>query len=127
MPMSKIRTVLGDIPPEKLGPTLSHEHILCDFVGAYRISKDRYNLQEVFDVMLPYLKEIRQLGITGFVDCTPAYIGRDEELLAKLSEASNIHILTNTELYKEPFLPRYVSNSLKKSSQRFGSMKLKME
>jgi len=106
--MSKIRTVLGDISAEALGPTLSHEHVICDFIGAYRTNRYRYDPEEVFEVMLPYLKEMRQLGITGFVDCTPAYIGRDEKLLARLSRESNIQILTNTGLYKEPFLPRYV-------------------
>lgn len=105
--MGKIRTVLGDISPEKFGLALIHEHVLCDFIGADKISRDRYNPKEVFDVMLPYLKEIRQLGVGGFVDCTPAFMGRDPRLLADLSRASEIHILTNTGLYKEPFLPRY--------------------
>lgn len=103
----KIRTVLGDIPPEELGLTLVHEHVICDFIGADRVSRERYDQQEVFEVMLPYLKEIKQLGVSGFVDCTPAFIGRDPQLLAKLSRASSIHILTNTGLYKEPFLPKY--------------------
>lgn len=103
----KIRTVMGDISPEELGLTLVHEHILCDFIGADKVSRDRYDFQEVFSVMLPYLNEIKQLGVSGFVDCTPAFIGRDPQLLASLSKASNIHILTNTGLYKEPFLPKY--------------------
>ena len=105
--MSRIRTVLGDIFPEKLGLTLVHEHVLVDFVGAETFSKERYNAKEVFDVMLPYLAEIRRLGVTGFVECTPAYMARDPQLLASLSEAVGIHILTNTGLYKEPYLPKH--------------------
>lgn len=105
--MGKIRTVLGDIPPEDFGLALTHEHLLCDFIGADKISRDRYDPKEVFDIMLPYLKEIRRLGVRGFVDCTPAFMGRDPQLLANLSRASGIHILTNTGLYKEPFLPKY--------------------
>ena len=84
-----------------------HEHILCDFIGADRVGRDRYDPLEVFNVMLPYLNEVKQLGVSGFVDRTPAFIGRDPLLLARLSEASGIHILTNTGLYKEPFLPKY--------------------
>jgi len=106
--MGKIRTVLGDIPPEKFGLALVHEHVMCDFIGADKVSKGRYEVREVYETMLPYLKEIRQLGVEGFVDCTPAFLGRDVELLADLSKASNIHILTNTGLYKEPYLPKYV-------------------
>jgi len=105
--MGKIRTVLGDISLGKFGLALVHEHVICDFIGADKVSNERYDPKEVFDVMLPYLKEIRQLGVTGFADCTPAYMARDGELLASLSEASDIHILTNTGLYKEPYLPRY--------------------
>ncbi|MEM1569346.1 MAG: hypothetical protein QXL27_02200 [Candidatus Bathyarchaeia archaeon] len=47
------------------------------------------------------------MDVNGFVDCTPAFMGRDPQLLADLSKASGIHILTNTSLYKEPFLPKY--------------------
>jgi len=105
--MGKIQTVLGAIDPEELGLTLVHEHIMCDFIGASKVSKDRYDPDEVFRVMLPYLLEIRQLDVRGFVDCTPMYLGRDVEVLARLAKATGIHILTNTGLYKEPFLPSY--------------------
>lgn len=105
--VGKIRTVLGDIHPFSLGLTLSHEHVMCDFVGARSVDRSRYDRREVVRTMLPYLLEIRQLGVTGFVDCTPAFIGRDPIVLAELSKAAGIHILTNTGLYKEPYLPDY--------------------
>jgi len=112
--MGVIRTVLGDIAPEKFGLALVHEHVIADF-GLDRLafwlqhpSKGRYERKEVFDLILPHLKEIRQLGVTGFVDCTPAPVGRDAPLLASLSEASDIHILTNTGVYVIPYLPKYV-------------------
>ncbi|MCS7146222.1 MAG: phosphotriesterase [Nitrososphaerota archaeon] len=105
--MPKIRTVLGDISAAEFGLALTHEHIICDFIGADKVSRDRYDLKEVLDTMLPYLNEIHKLGVRGFVDCTPAFIGRDPRLLADLSRSSGIHILTNTGLYKEPYLPRY--------------------
>ncbi|MDH5439082.1 MAG: hypothetical protein OEZ48_11540 [Candidatus Bathyarchaeota archaeon] len=105
--MAKIQTVLGDISPDEFGLALVHEHVICDFIGADEVSRDRYDQKEVFDLMLPYLAEIRQLGVTGFVDCTPAFMARDCHLLASLSEASDIHIVTNTGLYKEPYLPKF--------------------
>jgi len=98
---------MGDIPQDNLGLTLVHEHILCDFIGADGVSKERYNSIEVYHTILPYLNEIYRYGVRGFVDCTPAYLGRDVHLLADLSKASGISILTNTGLYKEPFLPKY--------------------
>ncbi|MGQ9514712.1 MAG: hypothetical protein ACUVTL_06655 [Thermoproteota archaeon] len=94
--MGKIRTVLGDISPEKFGLALVHEHIMCDFIGADKVGKERYDPKEVYEVMLPYLEEIGGLGVTGFVDCTPAFLGRDVQLIADLAKASKIYILTNT-------------------------------
>lgn len=104
---SFIQTVRGRIEPGDLGLTLIHEHVIVDFIGADEVSKDRYDADEVFEVMLPYLKEIRELGVTGFGDCAPMFLGRDPELLARLSEAADMHIITNTGLYKEPYLPEY--------------------
>ena len=30
----RVMTVRGPIPPEEMGPTLPHEHVLVDFIGA---------------------------------------------------------------------------------------------
>ncbi|MGH8020026.1 MAG: phosphotriesterase, partial [Opitutaceae bacterium] len=40
-----------------------------------------------------------ELGVETLVECTPAYVARDPKLLARLSEASGLHVLTNTGLY----------------------------
>ena len=95
----QINTVLGPIPPSDLGPTLIHEHVLVDIVGAGRIAPGRYDGGEVAGVVLPHLKQLRSLGCRTFVDCTPAYQGRDPDLLARLSQSSGLHILTNTGFY----------------------------
>lgn len=102
-----IQTVRGRIAPGELGLTLIHEHIMVDFIGADKVNKGRYDPDEVFEVMLPYLKEIKALGVTGFGDCGPMFLGRDPELLVRLSKAADMHILTNTGLYKEPYIPQY--------------------
>jgi len=86
-----INTVLGPVPPADLGRTLMHEHILVDLVGAGRIAPRRYDGGEVLSVVLPYLKQLRSQGCRTFVDCTPAYLGRDPDLLARLSQSSGLH------------------------------------
>ena len=68
--MSRIISVLGDIPPEEFGPALVHEHILVDFTPANELNRIKYDPNEVFEFMLPYLIEIRRLGIKGFVECS---------------------------------------------------------
>ncbi len=94
-----VTTVTGGISATKMGKTLSHEHLLVDFIGADSTGYDRWDKEEVAKKVLPFLKEIRDLGYTTFVDCTPAYLGRDPELLKMLSERSGVQIITNTGYY----------------------------
>jgi len=114
-----IQTVRGLIKPSQLGMTLIHEHIMVDFIGADKVDKNRYNPDEVFEVMLPYLKEIKGLGVTGFAECTPMFLARDPALLARLSESADMHIITNTGMYKEPYLPKY---AFEKSADELAQM-----
>lgn len=106
-------TVRGRIRPDQMGLTFAHEHVLVDFVGASQVSPDRYDANEAFGKILPYLEEIQRLGCTTFVECTPNYLGRDVRLLRRLAEATGLHILTNTGLYgaqQGKFLPEYVAD-----------------
>jgi len=95
----EIITVTGGISIKKMGKTLSHEHLLVDFIGADSTGYHRWNREEVIEKVLPYLEEIRKLNYKTLVDCTPAYLGRDPELLKELSEKSGVQILTNTGYY----------------------------
>lgn len=105
--MGTIQTVRGPIPAERFGIALPHEHVMVDFIGADKTGPHRWNADEVLEVMLPYLQAARREGVSGFVECTPAYLARDVRLLRRLAEATGLHILTNTGLYKEPYLPPY--------------------
>lgn len=100
----------GKIPVSEMGTTLIHEHVLVDFIGAEKISPDRWKHDEVIRKVLPYLLEIKERGIKTLVECTPAFIGRDVVLLKKLSEQSGLHILTNTGYYgasDNKYLPKW--------------------
>ena len=99
MKEAKVRTVSGEIPVSSMGKTLHHEHLLVDFIGADSTGYHRWNKAEVVEKVLPYLLEIKKSGYKTLVDCTPAYLGRDPELLKMLSEKSGIQIITNTGYY----------------------------
>ncbi|NLV73757.1 MAG: hypothetical protein GXY52_03590 [Chloroflexi bacterium] len=104
-PAVVIRTVLGDIAPDALGAALPHEHVMCDFIGADQTSPSRWNRDDVAQVMLPYLQEVAAQGVSAFIDCSPAFLGRDVTLLQRLTRVSGLHILSNTGWYKAPYLP----------------------
>jgi phosphotriesterase-related protein len=107
---SKIITVTGEIPASAIGKTLHHEHILVDFIGADSTGTHRWDKEEVITKVLPYLNEIKKMGYKTLVECTPAYIGRDPELMKMLSEKSGIQIITNTGYYSAvggKFIPEH--------------------
>ena len=58
-----VHTVLGPVGTNNLGFTLPHEHIMVDFGGAATAGKHRYQADNVIEVMLPYLDEIRAQGV----------------------------------------------------------------
>ena len=108
-----IVSVTGNISPEQLGTALPHEHVLVDFIGADKVSRQRYDRDEVFSVVLPQLKRLRAAGCQALVECTPAYLGRDPLLLKRLGDASGVTILTNTGYYgarQGKFLPAHAFN-----------------
>jgi phosphotriesterase-related protein len=110
VPESPIMTVRGPIAPGKLGRTLMHEHVMVDFIGADKIAPGRYDPEEVFRTALPYLEKLKSLDCDTLVECTPNFLGRDPEILRRLSVATGLNILTNTGLYgaaDDKYVPRF--------------------
>lgn len=95
----ELMTVLGRVDSARMGPSLVHEHVMLDFIGADQVKRDRYRADEVFEAVLPRLTELRDFGCRTLIECTPAYIGRDATLLKRLSQASELHLITNTGFY----------------------------
>jgi phosphotriesterase-related protein len=100
--------VLGPVDADTLGVTLMHEHVLVDFVGADRVSRERYDPEAVFTRMRPFLEQAREAGCRTIVECTPAWLGRDPRLLQRLSRETGVTLLTNTGIYgaaNDKFVP----------------------
>ena len=103
-----VMTVNGEIPADQLGFSLTHEHVLVDFIGADKVDPSRYDAIDVYKRALPLLLTAKEKGCKTLVECTPAYLGRDVKLLQKLSKETGLNILTNTGYYgaaKEKYLP----------------------
>jgi phosphotriesterase-related protein len=105
-----VMTVNGPVAAKAMGTTLIHEHLLVDFIGADQISPDRWQADQVVAKVLPYLLEAKKAGVRTFMDCTPAFLGRDVRLQKRLADATGLHILTNTGYYGavgNKFLPKW--------------------
>jgi phosphotriesterase-related protein len=108
-----IMTVKGPVAASLMGVSLTHEHILVDFIGADSITEDRWDRSKVAERVIPFLDQIADLGCETFVECTPAFLGRDPVLLKYLSDTSDLNIITNTGYYgaaNDKFIPKFALN-----------------
>ena len=94
-----VMTVNGPVPSSQTGMTLEHEHILVDFIGADSTGYFRWDRNEVISKAIPFLNEMKKRGVETFIECTPAYLGRDPLLLKELSEVTGLNFITNTGYY----------------------------
>jgi 5-phospho-D-xylono-1,4-lactonase len=97
---SFIRTVLGDIRPDELGPCDAHEHLFLDTPaqpGEEFLDADKA------------VEEARTLAAAGarsLVDWTPLGLGRDLDGLARVSRETGLHIVAATGLHRDAhYLP----------------------
>jgi phosphotriesterase-related protein len=107
---TEIESVLGPVDADQLGKSLSHEHVLVDFIGADYTGYHRWDREAVAERILPNLIELKNKGYRSVFECTPAYLGRDPILLKILSERSGLNIITNTGYYgarNNKFLPSH--------------------
>jgi len=105
-----VNTVTGPVSVDQLGTTLTHEHVMVDFIGAAEVNPSRYDPKDVMAKALPRLAELKKAGCKTMVECTPAFIGRDVRLLQRVSKKSGVQIITNTGYYgaaSDKFVPEH--------------------
>lgn len=99
-----IRTVTGDIKPEKLGFTHCHEHLFT-----YRIEGVELPAHLLIDSCSRSRKEaraFRKIGGGAIVDAQPFGAGRNARFLRKLSRDTKLHIIGATGFHKPAFYPK---------------------
>lgn len=110
--MSFIRTLRGDIRPEDLGFTYSHEHIVCR--PAYWVEKQADDLllddkeKSKLDVA-----DFKQHGGKSIVDATAVDYGRDVQAVKEISEELDIHIVGTAGFNKSFLWDAGISDRLK--------------
>lgn len=113
--MKIIRTVRGDIWPEEMGVTATHEHLYCDqrlcradldFPGTYA----KMVLQDK-DLVVSELADFYAAGGRAIAEMTASGWGRDVAALKEISERSDVHVIGISGFYVEDCLPEYVDEA----------------
>ena len=100
--MATINTVLGPCNPEDLGLTLMHEHLIVGFSGwDADTAAPPFLRGEVLKRCIDRMEELKALGVRTLLDPCPTDGGRDVEFMAEVAQATGIHIICATGLYKE--------------------------
>jgi len=133
-----VQTVLGPIPPNALGITLSHEHLLCDQRGvtfqeppepADRALARRPVSLEIFhwiqfnwasnldnlvldseETAIDEARLYREAGGQSLVDVTPDGLGRDPQALVRIARATGLQVLMGCGYYVGPTHPPHVAS-----------------
>jgi predicted metal-dependent phosphotriesterase family hydrolase len=90
-----VRTVLGDIPPDALGPTDAHDHAF--FASPLAPGQELDDL----DRAVSEVGALAAAGARAFVDWTPIGLGRDLEALRAVSIATGMHIVAATGVHRD--------------------------
>ncbi len=107
--MAVIRTVLGDIPSERAGITLAHEHILYAYPGADLDHRTQFDFEEIADTVAAVARAGREeIGIATLVEMTPVEVCRHPPLMRMVSERSGINVIAVTGFFPESMgIPYY--------------------
>lgn len=103
-----IRTVCGDINPEKLGVTMCHEHFIVDLSI---VRKDNESKIETVEEVSPEIKIMMDLGVNSAIEVTTNDMYRDVKKLKTISEKTNLNIVAATGFYLSEYHPDWLTSA----------------
>ncbi len=103
--MTQINSVLGPISSDDLGFTLMHEHVMVAGPALYRWHPELLG-PEPEETAIAALRRAKAQGIDTMVDATTFDLGREPELLARVSRASGVNIINVTGWWLD--VPRWL-------------------
>jgi phosphotriesterase-related protein len=110
-PAMIVRTVLGDIAPEELGITATHEHLWCD----QRLCREpdfprkfeRMFLDDI-DLVVREVSAFTAAGGRALMEMTVRGWGRDMAMMAEIARRTGLHVVATSGYYVEACLPDFV-------------------
>ena len=99
----KVLTISGPVDPEELGAVSMHEHLYVQFpnpnIGEQPAAPERIEL--LMNYAVPNLKKLKDYGSYAFLDVTASSFRAQPELYRQIADASGIHIILSTGIYRE--------------------------
>jgi 5-phospho-D-xylono-1,4-lactonase len=85
--LNTVRTVLGDVPKERLGRCDYHEHLfqISPLLVGDELDDEQASMQEA--------ESLRRAGIDAFVDATPTGLGRNPGAVARISHSTGLAVV----------------------------------
>lgn len=99
--MALVNTVTGPVADSDLGRVLIHEHVFCALPGYELDFLDPLDEDAAVAIATERVRAVRQHGVRTIVDATPMNWYRRPDLLRRISEEAEVHIITTTGLYTE--------------------------
>jgi len=98
----KIRTVRGDVAADRIGRTLTHEHLLYTYPGGEYDHVSAFRLEDAVERISAELAQgMKACGYATLVDMTPCEVGRNPELMKRVSEKTGCNVIAVTGFFPE--------------------------
>lgn len=115
--MNSVETVLGPIVAENLGFILPHEHLLVD---TYDVRRNSDGVLLELSTMCEEVADYKAAGGNTIVDQTIFGLHPDPQGLAKISQATGVHIIAGTGFYHQQYYPEWLNHwSVSQIAERF--------
>jgi phosphotriesterase-related protein len=100
-----LQTLKGQVDVDTLSLILPHEHLFTDLRGPHVPEYAQGEPSAVLEVVEPYLAEAAAAGATALVECSTMGVGRNLAVLKRLADATPIHIIAPTGVYRDAYIP----------------------
>jgi phosphotriesterase-related protein len=103
--MATVQTATGPVDEERLGFTLSHEHIIVASAGVPETYPFLFDMPRTRERIIGELSEAKAGGVDTIIDATAMDLARDVDFVADVSQASGVQVVVATGLWRD--IPRF--------------------
>ncbi len=101
--MPVVNTATGTVDAERLGLTLSHEHVVI--APPFRQLPFLFDREQTLQRAIKALTEAKQGGIDSMIELTTIDLGRETALVAEAARASGMNVIVATGIWRD--IPRF--------------------